>query len=140
LRVGDYVEFENTRGYIATLGYTALVVRSPHRDLVYIPYTMLARSHFKRFKADEGHEIRVHVHAPHDPNLAKIREEASRIACSLGVENTRVNVEHIGEDGVLLTIRGVIRDPRREEEVRYTILNHIYSAANPSPQTREDEG
>jgi hypothetical protein len=140
LKVGDYVEFENARGYIVALGDTALVVRNPHRDLVYIPYTRLARSHFKRLKAGEGHEIKVHVHAPHGPGLAKVREEASRIAGSLGVENVRVDVESIGEDGVLLAVRGVIRDPRREEEVRYAILDHIYSAINPSPQTREDGG
>ncbi len=138
LRVGEYVEFENTRGYIVALDDTALVVRNPHRDLVYIPYTRLARSGFKRVRAGEGHEIRVHVHVPHGPGLAKIREEASRIAGSLGVENVRVDVEHIGEDGVLLAVRGVIRDPRREEEVRYAILDSIYSAINPSPQTRED--
>jgi hypothetical protein len=34
----------------------------------------------------------------------------------------------------------VIRDPRREEEIRYAILDHTYSAINPSPQTREGEG
>jgi small-conductance mechanosensitive channel len=140
LRVGDYVELENAGGYIVALGDTALVVRNPHRDLVYIPYTRLARSHFKRLKAGEGHEIKVHVHAPHGPGLAKVREEASRIAGSLGVENVRVDVESIGEDGVLLAVRGVIRDPRREEEVRYAILDHIYSAINPSPQTREGGG
>ena len=138
LRVGDYVEFENTRGYIVALGDTALVVRNPHRDLVYVPYTRLARSGFKRLTAGEGHEIRVHVHAPHGPSLARIREEAARIAGSLGVENVRVDVESIGEDGVLLAIRGVIRDPRREEEIKYAILDHIYSTINPSPQTRED--
>jgi small-conductance mechanosensitive channel len=138
LRVGDYVEFGNTRGYIVALGDTALVVRNPHRDLVYVPYTRLARSGFKRLAAGEGHEIRVHVHAPHDPSLARIREEAARIAGSLGVENVRVDVESIGEDGVLLAVRGVIRDPRREEEIKYAILDHIYSAINPSPQTQED--
>ncbi len=138
LRVGDYVEFENTRGYIVALGDTALVVRNPHRDLVYIPYTRLARSGFKRVSTGEGHEIRVHVHAPHGPGLAKIREEALRIAGSLGVENVRVDVESIGEDGVLLAVRGVIRDPRREEEIKYAILDSIYSAINPSLQTRED--
>jgi small-conductance mechanosensitive channel len=140
LKVGDYVEFEDARGYIVALGDTALVVRNPHRDLVYIPYTRLARSHFKRLKAGEGHEIKVHVHAPHGPGLARIREEASRIAGSLGVENVRVDVESMGEDGVLLAVRGVIRDPRREEEVRYAILDHVYSAINPSPQTREGGG
>ena len=140
LRAGDYVEFENTRGYIVALGDTALVVRNPHRDLVYIPYTRLARSHFKRLAAGEGHEIRVHVHAPHGPSLARIREEAARIAGSLGVENVRVDVESIGGDGVLLAIRGVVRDPRREEEVRYAILDHVYSAIDPTPQTREDGG
>jgi small-conductance mechanosensitive channel len=140
LRVGDYVEFDDARGYIVALGGTALVVRNPHRDLVYVPYTRLARSGFKRLTAGEGHEIRVHVHAPHGPGLARIREEASRIAGSLGVENVRVDVESIGEDGVLLAIRGVIRDPRREEEIRYAILDHVYSTINPSPQTREDGG
>ena len=140
LRVGDYVELENARGYIVALGDTALVVRNPHRDLVYIPYTRLARSHFKRLKAGEGHEIKVHVHAPHGPGLARIREEAARIAGALGVENARVDVESIGEDGVLLAVRGVIRDPRREEEIRYAILDHVYSAVNPSPRAREGEG
>lgn len=140
LRVGEYVEFEDIRGCIVALGDTALVVRDPLRDLVYVPYTRLARSGFKRVSAGEGHEIRVHVHAPHGPGLAKIREEASRIAGSLGVENVRVDVESIGEDGVLLAVRAVIRDPRREEEIRYAILDHVYSAINPSPQTREDGG
>jgi small-conductance mechanosensitive channel len=140
LKVGDYVEFEDARGYVVALGDTALVVRNPHRDLVYIPYTRLARSHFKRLKAGEGHEIKVHVHAPHGPGLARVREEASRIAGSLGVENARVDVESIGEDGVLLAVRGVIRDPRREEEIRYAILDHVYSAINPTSQTREDGG
>jgi hypothetical protein len=34
----------------------------------------------------------------------------------------------------------VIRDPRREEEVRYAILDSIYTAINPTLQTREDGG
>jgi hypothetical protein len=59
--------------------------------------------------------------------LLKIREEASRIARSLGVESVKVDVESVRQDGVLLVVRGIIRDPRREDEIRYAILDHIYS-------------
>jgi small-conductance mechanosensitive channel len=127
LKVGDYVEFDNVRGYIVALEDTALVIRDSHRDLVYIPYTRLAHSSFKRFRVEEGHEIRVHVLVPPGLSLLKIREEASRIARSLGVESVKVDVESVRQDGVLLVVRGIIRDPRREDEIRYAILDHIYS-------------
>jgi small-conductance mechanosensitive channel len=140
LKVGDYVEFDNVRGYIVALEDTALVVRNPHRDLVYIPYTRLAHKSFKRFRVEEGHEIRVHVLAPPGLSLLKVREELSRVAGSLGVEGVKVDVESVRRDGVLLAVRGIIRDPRREDEIRYAILDHVYSAATPSPQAREDGG
>jgi hypothetical protein len=135
LKVGGYVELDNVRGYIVALEDTALVVRNPHRDHVYTPYTRLARSSFKRFRVEEGREIRVHVLVPRGLSLPKVREEASRMAGSLGVENVRVDVERVGEDGVLLAVRGVVRGSRRGGEIRYAILDHIYSAVNPSSQT-----
>jgi hypothetical protein len=76
---------------------------------------------------EEGHEIRVHVLVPPGLSLLKIREEASRIASSLGVESVKVDVESVRQDGVLLVVRGIIRDPRKEDEIRYAILDHIYS-------------
>ncbi len=127
LKIGDYIEFNNVRGYIVALEDTALVIRDPHRDIVYIPYTKLAHSTFKRFRVEEGHEIRVRVLVPRGLGLIKVREEVSKIASALGIENIKVDVESVRQDGILLVVRGIIRDPRREDEIRYAILDHVYS-------------
>jgi len=127
LRIGDYIEFNNVRGHIVALEDTALAVRDSHRDIVYIPYTRLVHSTFKRFRVEEGHEIRVRILVPHGFGLKRVKEEVSRLAGSLGIENIRVDIESVRQGGVILVVRGVIRDPRKEDEIKYAILDHVYS-------------
>jgi len=127
LRIGDYIEFNGVRGHIVALEDTALVIRDPHRDMVYIPYTRLLHSTFKRFRVEEGHEIRVHVLVPRGLGPLRVKEELSKVASSLGIENIRVDVESVRHDGTLMIVRGIIRDPRKEDEIKYAILDHIYS-------------
>ena len=126
LKVGDYIEFNTIRGHIVALDDMAIVVRDSHRDLVYIPYTRLVHGVFKRFRVEEGHEVRVHILVPHGVGLKRVKEEIVRIAESLGLENVRVDIGSVRSDGVILVARGIIRDPRREEEVRYAILDQVY--------------
>lgn len=127
LKVGDYVEFDHIKGHIVAIEDTAIVIRDSQRDLVYIPYTKLVHSTFKRFRVEEGHEVRVHILIPHGVGLKKVKEEILKLAETLGLENVRVDIGSMRSDGVVLAIRGIIRDPRREEEIKYAILDHIYS-------------
>lgn len=127
LKVGDYIELDDIRGYIVALDDTAVVVRDLQRDLVYIPYTKLVHSTFKRFRVEEGHEIRVNILVPHGVGLKRVKDEVTRIANSLGIEDVRVDIGSVRSSGVILVVRGIIRDPRKEQELRYAILDHVYS-------------
>ncbi|MFZ8792274.1 MAG: mechanosensitive ion channel family protein, partial [Acidilobaceae archaeon] len=63
----------------------------------------------------------------HGFGLKRVKEEVSRLAGSLGIENIRVDIESVRQGGVILVVRGVIRDPRKEDEIKYAILDHVYS-------------
>jgi len=136
LRVGDYVELDKVRGYIVSVDETSIVIRDPQRDLVYIPYTALVHNPFKKVRIEEGHEIRLPIFVPYGVDLKKMREELANIANSYGVENFRVDVESIGAHGVTLVARGVLRDPRREDDLKYELLDRAYAIATLSGQTQ----
>lgn len=129
LRVGDYIEVDHVRGYIVALNETSVVVRDMHRDLVYIPYTKLLHSPFKRFRVEEGHEIVIPIVIPYVSDLAELRNRIMERARELGIENVRISIESLSEKSIRLIIRGIIRDLRREEEIRYSMLDEIYSRA-----------
>ena len=127
LRVGDYIEIGDIRGYIAALDDTNVIIRDSRRGLVYVPYTMFAHTPFKRAKVDEEYEVRVEASIDHYVDLDTIRRELSEIAREAGLAGARLDIESIGQSGVTIAIRGTIRDPRREDEVRHVILNRLYS-------------
>ena len=129
LKIGDYIELDNVRGHVVALEETAIVIRDPHRDLVYIPYTKLLHSSFKRFRAEEGHEIVVHATIPARASLSALKEDILKEASSLGLENIRISIESLGIDSLRIVIRGIIRDVRREEEIKYLLLDYIYTRA-----------
>ncbi|AEA13353.1 potassium transport membrane protein [Thermoproteus uzoniensis 768-20] len=127
IHIGDYVQVGKTAGYVVAMRPTALVVRDFRRNLVHIPYTKLIHEPFNLVKIEEGHEIRVYMYMPYKIDVNKLRAELGAVASEYGVENFRIDVDHIGYRGVVLAARGILRDPRREEEVRYALLDKAYS-------------
>jgi len=129
LKIGDYIEIDGFRGHIVAIEPTSIIIRDPHRDLVYIPYTKLLHSSFKKFRVEEGHELIIPVIIPMKTsiNLKTLRDYILRSAEELGIENVRLGIETTGESNIKIVIRGIIRDPRREEDVRYMLLDKIYS-------------
>lgn len=127
LHVGDYVEFNKMRGYITALEDTYVVLRDPRREYVYIPYTYFLRIPFRRIKAPEGHEVRVRLFIPHGQDVRKVRDIVGQVARDFGLEKFNLDVEKIGVRGVVLVVRGVLKDPRQEDELKYAILDRIYA-------------
>ncbi|MCX8135764.1 mechanosensitive ion channel domain-containing protein [Pyrobaculum aerophilum] len=127
LHVGDYLEFDHMRGYITALEDAFIVLRDPRREYVYIPYTSLLQFPFRRVKTPEGHEVRIRLYIPRGHDLKKVRDIVATVAREYGLEKLNVDVERIGLRGVLLVVRGVLKDPRQEDEVKYAILDRVYA-------------
>ncbi|MGC9010131.1 MAG: mechanosensitive ion channel domain-containing protein [Sulfolobales archaeon] len=127
LKIGDYIEINGFRGHIVAISDTSIVIRDPHRDLIHIPYTTLLHKSFKKFRIEEGHEIIIPITIPLKTSIRTLREDILKIADELGMENTRISIESISENNIKIIIRGIIRDPRREEEIRYSLLDQIYN-------------
>lgn len=139
LRAGDYIEIRDIKGYIAALDDTSLVIRDPKKGLVYIPYTMLAHTPFKRIKVEEGYEMRVILTIPLNVDLQNIRARIEDIARELGVENPHVDIDSIGSRSLRLIVRGSIRDPRREDEIRLALFDRLYPLLSLSMSSIEDK-
>lgn len=125
--VGDYIEIGSIRGYITSLGDTYVVVRDPQREYVYIPYTIFLQKPFRQVRAPEGHEVRIKLYVPEQGSVSAVMDIVKNVANEFGLERTRVDVEKIGSRGVLLVVRGLLRDPRQEDELRYAIMDRVYS-------------
>lgn len=132
LRPGDYIEVRDIRGYIAALDEASIVVRDSRRGLVYIPYTLLVHMPFKRVKSEEMCEVRITFTVPINTDLESVKSGVEKIASELGVESPRVDIDEIGLHSMRLVLRGYIRDPRREEEVRLAIMDRLYLLLRPS--------
>jgi hypothetical protein len=126
LHIGDYIEFNNLRGYITALEDTYVVLKDPRREYVYIPYTTLLRSPFRRIKTPEGHEVRIRLFVPRGQELKKVREAVEHVAKEYGLEKLSVDVEKIGAKGIVVVVRGMLKDPRQEDEVKYAVLDRVY--------------
>ncbi|WP_245521944.1 mechanosensitive ion channel domain-containing protein [Pyrobaculum neutrophilum] len=127
LHVGDYIELGDMRGYVTALEDAYIVLKDPRREYIYIPYTVLLQSPFRRVRSPEGHEVRIRLFIPHGRDLRRIREVVSETARDFGLDKLSVDVERIGIRGVLLAVRGLLRDPRQEDELRYAILDRVYA-------------
>ena len=127
IHIGDYLQAGRVTGYVVAMRPTALVIRDIRRNLVHLPYTKLIHEPFNLVRIEEGHEIRVYLYMPHGVDINKLRAELGAVASEYGVENFRIDVEDIRYRGVVLAARGILRDPRREEEVRYALLDRAYS-------------
>jgi len=132
LKVGDYIEIGDIRGYITALDDTNVIIRDTRRGIVYVPYTMFAHTPFKRAKIDEEYEVRVAASIDHFIDLEEVRRKLNEVAKEIGLVGVRLDVEAIGPSGVTLSIKGIIRDPRREDEVRHAVLNKLYSMLSPT--------
>lgn len=132
LRVGDYIEVDGIRGYVTALDDTSIIVKDSRRGLVHIPYTMIAHTPFKRIKPEEGYEIRIHIFLPHGADVEKILDDAQRVARELGLDDAKASIRSIRSSGVAILVRGLTRDPRREDEIRYAILERLYRSIAPS--------
>lgn len=139
LRVGDYIEVGNIKGYITALDDTSIIVRDSRKGLVHIPYTMMAHTPFKRVEPEEGYEIRVNVFLPHGTDVDRILENAREIARGLGLEDVGADIESIERAGVVVAVRGLTRDPRREDEIRYSILDRLYRTLRSSASRVDKE-
>lgn len=137
LHVGDYIEFNNMRGYITALEDTYIVLRDPRREYVYIPYTTLLRRPFRRVKTPEGHEVRIKLFVPRGHELKKVREAVEQVAKEYGLERLSVDVEKIGVKGVVVVVRGMLKDPRQEDEVKYAVLDRVYATFQSIRQTTD---
>ncbi|CCC82228.1 mechanosensitive ion channel domain-containing protein [Thermoproteus tenax] len=127
IHVGDYIRLGRVAGYITAMKPTSLVVRDMRRNLVYIPYTKLLHEVFRVVKIEEGYELRVYIYVPHGTDISKLRDELATVAAEYGIEGFRIDLEHIGFRGAVLAARGILRDPRREEEARFALLDKAYS-------------
>ncbi|ABL88059.1 potassium transport membrane protein, conjectural [Pyrobaculum islandicum DSM 4184] len=127
LHIGDYIELDNIRGYITALEDVYIVLRDPRREYVYIPYTVLLQTPFRRVKAPEGHEVRIRLFIPRRQELKRVRELVNEVAKEYGLERLSVDVEKIGVKGIVLVVRGLLRDPRQEDELKYAILDRVYT-------------
>jgi Mechanosensitive ion channel. len=127
LHVGDYVEFDDVRGYITALTDAYVVVRDPRREYAYIPYTVLLQRPFRRIKTPEGHEVRIKLFVPRWQELKKVREVVEQVAKEYGLERLSVDVEKIGVRGVIVVVRGLLKDPRQEDELKYAVLDRVYA-------------
>lgn len=139
LRVGDYIEVDDIKGYITALDDTSIIVKDSRRGLVHIPYTMITHRPFKRIKPEEGYEIRVRISLPHVDDIEKILDDAQRIAKELGLDEARADIESIKSSSITLVIRGLVRDPRREDEIKHTILDRLYRALRSSVPHIDDK-
>jgi small-conductance mechanosensitive channel len=137
LHVGDYIEFNKVRGYITALEDTYIVLRDPRREYVYIPYTTLLRSPFRRIKTPEGHEIRIRLFVPRGQELKKVREAVEQVAKEYGLEKLSVDVEKIGVKGIVVVVRGMLKDPRQEDEVKYAVLDRVYTVFQSTRQVAD---
>lgn len=127
IRIGDFLQSGKVAGYVVAMRPTALVIRDIRRNLVHVPYTILIHEPFNLIKVEEGHEIRVYLYIPHGVDLSKLRAALGAVASEFGVENFRIDVEDIKYKGIVLVARGILRDPRREEELRYALLDRAYA-------------
>jgi hypothetical protein len=114
------------KGYIAALDDTNVIIKDIRKGLIYVPYTMFTHTPFKRAKVEEGYDIRITVTLNRHVDLEDLRKELSRIASDLGLYNVRLDIEAIETSGITIPIRGSIKDPRKQEEIRYTILDRLY--------------
>ncbi|MEM2204583.1 MAG: mechanosensitive ion channel family protein [Sulfolobales archaeon] len=128
LRVGDYIEVGSIKGYITALDDTSIIIKDSRKGLIHIPYTMLTHTPFKRVKPEEGYEIRIQVFLPHEVDVDRILEDARKIARELGLDDVKADIESIEKSGVVILVRGLIRDPRREDEIKYSILDKLYKS------------
>nr|KJR73564.1 MAG: portal protein [Thermoproteus sp. AZ2] len=127
LRVGDFLRIGDVAGYIIAMRSTSLIIRDRKRDLVHVPYSRLIRGSFKVVRIEEGHEVLVPIFVPLGADLEEIKRGLKSAADEAGLEEFRVDVMRIGARGVVLATRGLLRDPRREEEVKYLLLDRAYS-------------
>lgn len=134
IRIGDFLQTGKVTGYVVAMRPTALVIRDLRRNLVHVPYTRLIHEPFNLIRVEEGHEVRVYLYMPHGVNIDRLRSELGAVASEYGVENFRIDVEDIRYRGVVLVARGILRDPRREKEVRYALLDRAYSLLTTSKE------
>ncbi|MEM1597907.1 MAG: mechanosensitive ion channel [Pyrobaculum sp.] len=127
LHVGDYIELGQMRGYVTALEEAFVVIKDPRREYVYIPYTILLQMPFRRVKSPEGHEVRIRLFVPFTHDVKKVRAVVGEVAKEYGLEKMSVDVEKIGARGVVFVVRGVLKDPRQEDELRYSILDRVYA-------------
>lgn len=132
LKVGEYVEIEGVRGYIVALDEASIVVKDPRRGLVYVPYTKIVRSPFSRIPLEEGHRMRVEISVPRSADLEGLGREILSRAAELGVEEPEIHIDSVEPSAVKISFQGIVKDPRREDEVRREILLKALSALGSS--------
>lgn len=127
IHIGDYIEVGNISGYIIAMKSTSLVVRDKKKNLVHLPYTQLLHMPLRVVKPEEGHEVSVHIYVPRGIDLGGLRRALEEGAAEAGLEGFKIDVARISARGIVIAARGLLRDPRREEEVKYALLDRAYS-------------
>ena len=140
LRAGDYIEIGDIRGYIAALDDTNVIIRDIRKGLIYVPYTMFVHTPFKRAKVEEGYDIRITISLDHSIDLKGLRRELNTIAKDLGLSDLRLDIEAIETSGIVISIRGSIRDPRKQDEIRYALLDRLYPLLFSKDRVHEEAG
>jgi small-conductance mechanosensitive channel len=88
-------------------------------------------------KTPEGHEVRIRLFVPRGQELKKVREAVEQVAKEYGLERLSVDVEKIGVRGVVVVVRGMLKDPRQEDEVKYAVLDRVYATFQSIRQTTD---
>jgi len=59
------------------------------------------------------------------------------VAKEYGLEKLSVDVEKIGVKGIVVVVRGMLKDPRQEDEVKYAVLDRVYTVFQSTRQAAD---
>ena len=124
--LGDYVEINGIKGYVVKMTCLGIVVRNSRNELAHIPYTKLVKRVIKRIPAKEGVELQVKFKVPKETNIDLLKVKLTDYMMQLGVENAKVEVLSLDIDSTELIARGVFRDLRLIDDVKYKVLDKVW--------------
>lgn len=127
LDVGDHVEVMGIKGYIIKQSSIGLIIRSSRNELIYVPYTLILKNVIRKVPPTEGIEIRIPFKVPKNELLIEdLRKDLTDYMEELGIEDPHVDVAAIEDRFVELMARGIYKDLRTIDDVKYSILNKAF--------------
>ncbi|MFB6469967.1 MAG: mechanosensitive ion channel domain-containing protein [Vulcanisaeta sp. AZ3] len=127
LDIGDHVEVMGIKGYVIKQTSLGLVIRNSRNELIYVPYTLLMKNMIRKVSPTEGIEVRIPFKVPKDGVLIDdLREELNEYMKDQGIEDPHVDIAAIEDKYVELIARGIYKDLRTIDDVKYSILNKAF--------------